>query len=225
MPDDVNPSDATNQQDAGAAQTTEDTTAPVSSPGTSPEQSTENWETRYNGAMRVLRERDKAIQDLQAKFDEASASIGELNRQLESLQGNSAAKEQSLGEQLTALTTERDEAQKQLTVAQADLLKFNALKDYPDLLPLADAIPALPDQEAMKEYLHMMAKGVTDIATQKAQQLTAGMTPGPTAPNNQPQYAYASLDDWQIALNKAAGEPEFPEVSAAFRQWMHKQPQ
>ena len=38
MPDDVNPSDATNQQDAGAAP--DDTTAPVSSPGTDPEQST-----------------------------------------------------------------------------------------------------------------------------------------------------------------------------------------
>ena len=222
MSDDVNPSDVSAQQDAAAAPE-----APASSPqpAPGPSQQDGNWETRYNGAMRVLRERDKAIQDLQAKFDEASASIGELNRQLESLHGSSAAKEQSLGEQLTALTTERDEAQKQLTVAQADLLKFNALKDYPDLLPLADAIPALPDEEAMKEYLHMMAKGVTDLATQKAQQLTAGMTPGPTAPNNQPQYAYASLDDWQIALNKAAGEPEFPEVSAAFRQWMHKQPQ
>ena len=223
MPDDVNPSDATNQQDAGAAPTPGTGAAPVSSPGTDPEQSTENWETRYNGAMRVLTQRDKHIRELQEKLDAASASVGELTTQVETVTGNAAAKEQSLGEQLTALTTERDEAQKQLTVAQADLLKFQALKEYPELLPLADAIPALPDEEAMKEYLQMMAKGVTDIATQKAQQLTAGMTPGPTAPDNQPQYAYASLDEWQIALNKAAGEPEFAEIAAAFRQWEAKQ--
>jgi seryl-tRNA synthetase len=173
--------------------------------------------------MRVLTQRDKHIRELQEKLDAASASVGELTTQVETVTGNAAAKEQSLGEQLTALTTERDEAQKQLTVAQADLLKFQALKDHPELLPLADAIPALPDEEAMKEYLQMMAKGVTDIATQKAQQLTAGMTPGPTAPDNQPTYACASLDEWQIALNNAAGEPEFAEIAAAFRQWEAKQ--
>lgn len=221
MPDDVNPSDAAGQQDGGAA----GTPPPVTSPGQgSPEQSTaEPWETRYNGAMRVLSQRDKQIQDLQDKLAAATASVEELTKQLETLQGSAAAKEQNLGEQIATLTAARDEAQKELTTARADLLKFNALKEHPDLLPLADAIPALPDEAAMAEYLKMMAQGVTEIANTKAKQLTAGMTPGAVAPTNQPKYNYATLADWQVALHSAAGKEHFPEISAAFRKWEQQQ--
>ena len=218
MPDDVNPSEGDAQQAVDAA------TAPASTPEPTPGQSQPDWEGRYNGAMRVLSQRDKQIQELQEQIDAASGSVGELTTQLETTQAGAAAKEQSLGEQLTTLQTERDEANKELTTARAELLKFYALKEHPDLLPLADAIPALPEEEAMAEYLKMMADGVTEIATQKAQQLTAGMTPGATAPNDQPQYNFATLADWQTALNAAAGSDEFAKIAAAFRAWEAKQP-
>ncbi len=226
MSDQADPSATDNQQVDGAARPPETGATPPASapdsgaPGQSP---TPDWEGRYNGAMRVLSQRDKQIEDLQAKLDAASGSVGDLTQQLETAQAGAAAKEQSLGEQLVTLTTERDTAQKELTTARAELLKFNALKEHPELLPLADAIPALPDEQAMADYLKMMADGVTEIATQKAQQLTAGMTPGPSAPANQAAYNFASLGEWQTALNQAAGTDEFGKVAQAFRQWEAKQ--
>ena len=226
MSDQADPSATDNQQADGAADTanpagsTPASTPDSGAPGQSP---TTDWEGRYNGAMRVLSQRDKQIEDLQAQLDAASGSVGDLTQQLETAQAGAAAKEQSLAEQLTTVTPERDEANQELTTARAELLKFNALKEHPELLPLADAIPALPDEQAMADYLKMMADGVTEIATQKAEQLTAGMTPGPVAPANQPAYNFASLGEWQTALNQAAGTDEFAKIAQAFRQWEAKQ--
>ena len=55
--------------------------------------------------------------------------------------------------------------------------------------------------------------------SQKAETLTAGMTPGATTPAHQVKNAYSTLEEWQAALNKAAGEENFAEVAAAFRKW------
>ena len=104
MPDDVNPSEGETQQAPDAAPTP-GTGAPASTPEPTPGQSQPDWEGRYNGAMRVLSQRDKQIQELQEQIDAASGSVGELTTQLETAQAGSAAKEQSLGEQLVTLTT------------------------------------------------------------------------------------------------------------------------
>jgi len=169
--------------------------------------------------MQVLSARDKRIQELEAEFNQSAASVEELTRQLQAATAEGDARVQALGEQLQSLTGERDGAAKELEAARADLVKFNALKEFPDLLPLADTIPAIPDPEVMKKHLETMAQGIEAITSQKAQVLTAGMTPGSTTPAHQTKYAYSTLEEWQDALNKAAGSEAFLEIGAAFRKW------
>ena len=141
----------------------------------------------------------------------ANGSVEELNRQLNAGQAEGDARVTALTEQVTSLTGERDTASTELATAQAELHKFRALQDFPELLPLADSIPNLPDAEMMKKHLETMKKGVELITTAKAEQLTAGMTPGPTTPANQVEYAYSNLSEWQAALNGAAGTAELIE--------------
>ena len=199
--------------------------------GTSPPSGTESagqsavvdWEGRYKGVMQVLSARDKKIQDLEAQVNQSAASVEELTRQLQTATADGDARVQALTEQLQTLTGERDEAAKELATARADLVKYEALKEYPDLLPLADSIPAIPDPEVMKKHLETMAKGIEAITSKKAETLTAGMTPGATAPAQQAEYAYSTLEEWQAALNSAAGEGEFHKIGAAFRKWADRQ--
>ena len=211
-----------NPQQVDAASPEAETSPPTGteSAGQSP---VVDWEGRYKGVMQVLSARDKKIQELEASFNQSAASVEELTRQLQTASADGDARVQALTEQLQTLTGERDEVAKELATARADLVKYEALKEYPDLLPLADTIPAIPDPEVMKKHLETMAKGIGEITNAKAKQLTAGMTPGATTPANQPTYAYTSLAEWQTALNKAAGSDEWQEVAAAFRQWESKQ--
>ncbi len=178
-----------------------------------------NWEERYKGAMRVVSERDKQVAALQQSVGSSSTQVGDLTAQLEALRAQQTQLEATHATALEGLTGERDAAQTALDTAQAEVMKFQALKEHPELLPLADAIPALTDEQALTDYIEMMAKGVTDIATQKAQTLVAGMTPGAIAPDQQNPYRYQNLDEWQTALNQAAGTEDFTKIAAAFRQW------
>jgi len=221
MADDTQDPSATQQQDAGAPQET-GATIPSDQEGAG-QSPVVDWEGRYKGVMQVLSARDKKIQELEASFNQSAASVEELTRQLQTATADGDARVQALTEQLQTLTGERDEAAKELATARADLVKYEALKEYPDLLPLADSIPAIPDPEVMKKHLETMAKGIEAITSKKAETLTAGMTPGATAPAQQAEYAYSTLEEWQAALNSAAGEGEFHKIGAAFRKWADRQ--
>jgi hypothetical protein len=219
MPEDTatNPTDTGGQPDGSAD--------PGQSTDTgSGHQETVNWENRYKGVMTVLNQRNAEIERLKAEAQTTVGSVETLNGRINTLQAEYDAKVAALTEQLQTLTGERDNALKDKTVLDAYKVKMEALKGHPDLLPLADTIPDIPDPEVMKQHLDMLAKGVSAITTQKAQQLTAGMTPGATTPNtNQQQYAYSTLADWQQALNGAAGTDEFTKLASAFKQWEGKQ--
>lgn len=182
-----------------------------------------NWEERYKGASRVIAERDKQMATLEAQIKELQGQVGSTSTQLQTAQAEGDARAVTLQEQLDALTQEKTTLTASLGEAQAKLMKFEALKTHPELLPLADAIPNLTDQEALDNYIQMVADGVMKIADEKAQQLTAGITPGAIAPNDQTRLSYNSLEEWQAALNAAAGSDNFTEVAQQFRAWEARQ--
>lgn len=210
----------------GTPVSTPATPSPASQPTGQEQQATgdvTNWEERYKGASRVIAERDKQLQALQAQLDEMKGQVGSATTQLQTVTAEKDAAAVTLQEQLAALTAEKTTLTASLNDAQAQVAKYNALKEHPELLPLADAIPNLTDPEALKNYVQMIADGVTQIADAKVQQLTAGMTPGAIAPAEQKRYSYNTLDEWQQALNKAAGSDEFTELGVAFKQWERSQ--
>jgi uncharacterized small protein (DUF1192 family) len=185
---------------------------------------TVNWENRYKGVMAVLNQRNAEIERLKAEGLTSGTAIETLNTRIGTLQAEMDSKVAALTEQLKTITGERDQALTNNTGLNAYKVKMEALKEFPDLLPLASTIPDIPDAEMMKQHLQLLAKGVGDITSQKAKQLTAGMTPGAQTPaSGQQQFAYSTLDDWQKALNGAAGGDEFSKLSGAFKQWLGKQ--
>lgn len=225
------PPAADGEQGAGAVAAAMDVPTAAPSPSTPQATSQEqpapgdvtNWEERYKGASRVIAERDKQLQALKAQLDELQGQVGSTANQLQTITAEKDAHALTLQEQLDALTQEKTTLTAGLNDAQAKVMKFEALKSHPELLPLADAIPNLTDPEALSGYIQMIADGVTQIADQKVKQLTAGITPGAIAPNDQQNYGYTNLDEWQAALNRAAGTDEFTKLAKSFREWDSRQ--
>jgi hypothetical protein len=198
-------------------------TPPPAAPGDAAGAQSADWEKRYQGMRQVLTARDAKIQELEAQGQSSATLIDQLQSQLNAAKAEYDAKALGLSQQLTTLTGERDTALQTNGSLNAYKVKMEALKDFPALLPLADSIPDIPDPAVMKQHLELMAKGVDQIANQRAQQLTAGMVPGPTAPAQTSQYAFTKIDDWQVALNNAAGTDEFVKIATAFKVWAGKQ--
>jgi hypothetical protein len=173
--------------------------------------------------MRTLSERDKALRKLEAELAQANQQIGELNTTTGAQAADFQTQIATLGEQVTALTGERDQAQEALTAAQADLTKFDALTEFPELLPMAGSIPSLPDKETMVEHLKMIKAGVDQVAEDLAARKVAGMTPGATSPANGAA-AYTTQDQWMEALDKAGGTEEFEKLAGEYLAWQ-QQPQ
>jgi hypothetical protein len=217
MPPDAT-SNGQDQQGSGAG----DSSTTLPGTGTTGQAGADNWEARYNGAMRVLSLRDQQLKDLQGKFDASSASLQTLQEQMTAAQADLTAKVNGLAEQVKAITGERDTAKQEAQTAQVQLAKYQALKDYPDLLPIAEQIPDIPDAASLKDYLKMLQDGVDKVATQKAERLTAGMVPGPGSAPAKEQYAYSTQAEWEAALFKASGTDKLEEVSAAYERWVSK---
>jgi DNA repair exonuclease SbcCD ATPase subunit len=200
------------------------TPAPATATPTAGQDVSVDWEARYKGVMTVLNQKQAELDQAKADAGTAAATVEQLQRDTEALRAEYDTKIAALGEQLSTLTGERDGALKTQEELTAYKTKMEALKGYPDLLPLADTIPDIPDAEVMAQHLELLQKGVAEITTKKAETLTAGMTPGATTPAQQPKYAYSTLDDWQAAMNKAAGSDQSAEVAAAFKKWEGQQP-
>jgi hypothetical protein len=217
MPPDAT-SNGQDQQGSGAG----DSSTTLPGTGTTGQAGADNWEARYNGAMRVLSLRDQQLKDLQGKADTAAASLQTLQDQLTTAQAELTAKVNGLTTQLQTVTGEKDTLAKTAQATQVQLAKYQALAEFPDLLPIAQQIPDIPDAATLKDYLTGLQKGIDDVATKKAERLTAGMVPGPTAPAKE-QHAYSTQQEWDAALMKAAGSGDWDKVSAAYERWLSKQ--
>jgi hypothetical protein len=195
---------------------------PAQTPATNPGQTGEpiDWEGRYKGAMRVLNQKTQELNGLQEQLTGANDTVQSLQQQVQNSQATWDASRQTLEQQVATLTGERDQGAQQLKELQAYQVKMQALAEYPDLFPLADTIPNIEDPDTMKSHLDALSKSVDQVAQQKAERLTAGLTPGNTAPNAQPKYSYSTPDEWQTAMNNAAGSEKFQELSDAYLRWV-----
>jgi hypothetical protein len=187
-------------------------------------------QARFDGAMRTLQERERKVTKLEETIAGFKKQVDEAATTAGAQQADFQAQIGQLNETITTLTGERDEAQTTLTAAQADLVKFDALREFPDLLPMADQIPSLPDAEVMKEHLTMLQKGVHSVAEELAQKKTAGMTPGASTPatGGKPAYGYADTQAWIEAMDEALadkvnGHAEFKKLEEAFFKWQQGQ--
>jgi len=177
----------------------------------------ENNMQRYQGASKIISARDKEITDLKVQLEQVNQVTGEYEGRLTVLGVEHDAKVNTLTESLTSTQQSLSELEAKYNNASAELAKFNALKKYPDLLPLADTIPAVSDSEQMERIVQQYAEGLKEIVNQKTQQMVAlaGIPPQPSIA----QHKYSSQAEWENALKNAAGTDKFDDISDQFREW------
>ena len=182
-------------------------------------------QARFDGAMRTLQERERKLTKLEEQMATLQQQLQEAATTTGAQEANFQTQIAGLQEQVTALTGERDEAQQTLTAAQADLVKYDALREFPELLPMADQIPSLPDKDTMVEHLKMLKSGVDKVAEDLAARKVAGMTPGAVSPaNGKGKYAYTTTDQWMDAMDEVLSDrnataEDFKKLEEAFIAW------
>jgi len=197
-------------------------TPPASPPAPSPP--TTDWEGKYKGMITVLATKDKDLDKLKGEVGTLSDNLKELQDTTTAAQATADAAKVNADQQIAELTGKITEGDTKLETAAAYRVKMEALKEYPDLIGLADTIPNITDEETMKSHLETLSKQVDLVAEQKAERKAAGFTPGPTTPT-QGAYPFDSFETWGEALKKAAGTKEFAKIDDAFGSWMHAQGQ
>jgi small-conductance mechanosensitive channel len=175
--------------------------------------------------MQAMSKKDAEIKALEAKIADADKKLTEQATVWGAKEADLATQLASAQTSVKTLTTEKGEIETTAQKSAAELVKYEALKEYPQLLPMADVLPTMPDLETMKAHLALVAKGVQEIAGEQAKEITAGVTPGATTPTGGDpvsKYPHTTHGEWMDALNKAAGSNDFESISAEFQRWHDK---
>ncbi len=215
MPPDQTDPQATTQQAGGAAVTP----APAPAAGTPGQSADQLLEARLSGLNRLVNQQAARIADLETQLGGANTTATTFQQQLGDTQAALNAKITGLTDQLTQATQAKTALEQAAAADKAKLLKYEALKKYPDLLPIADTIPDIPDAATMEQHLKLLSAGVDQLAKTRAEKLTMGLTPGPTTPAATTQHAYSTQAEWDAALMRSAGA-DLEKVGAAYEVWL-----
>jgi DNA repair exonuclease SbcCD ATPase subunit len=172
-----------------------------------------DWKERYQGMTRVLTQRDKEVADAKSQLDTLSVTVKQLQDQLNGRSAELDVAKNGFQEQIKGKTTELEQAQKQLADLQAYKVKMDALKRFPDLLPVADTIPSLTSPDLMEQHLKTLQDGVDAIVARKAQQLSVGITPGPVSPV---PVVPKDIGQLKKAMDAAVGTKDHAAASQAY---------
>ena len=216
MPPDQTDPQVTTQQAGGAAVTP----APAPAAGAPGQSADQLLEARLSGLNRLVNQQAAQIKDLETQLGGANTTASTFEKQLGDSQAALGAKITGLTDQVTQLTQAKTALEQAAATDKAKLSKYEALKKYPALLPIADTIPDIPDAATMEQHLKLLSEGVDRIAQDKASKLTMGLTPGPTTPAATTQYAYSSQAEWDNALMSAAGTDQMEKIGAAYEAWL-----
>jgi len=147
---------------------------------------------RFNGLVRKVEELTLANRDLNTQLAAKASEIEQLKGQLGV---KDVEKQVAVGERdkrLTGALTENAALIEEMKVLRGLQLKVQVAKELnrPDLLKIADRIPAVEDPEILKGIMQDFASFADDAVQAREKQLLAGLTPalghgsvGPAAPS------------------------------------------
>jgi chromosome segregation ATPase len=157
----------------------------------------DDWQARYAGLQKVVAKKDKALTDLSQKVESLTDTLEELRTQSTSseTQLESVKKQaEEAQEQLATLTGERDNLKQQLDQQQI------VLKDYPQLAPLAEFIPAAENEEQFRTNAENFAKAIEAFTGEAVTRTVEGSTP----PIPSGKQEVVTQDQVDVAYDKAA---------------------
>ena len=213
-----NPEQVLDQQDNSGQQT-------AGTKGAAPEGYIET--ARYNGLVRKVEELTLTNRSLNEQLTAKSSEIEQLKGQLsiKDVEKSTAVSERDtrLNQLLSANSTLEQEL-KELRGLKLKVEVANELK-RPELLKLAERIPALEDKEALKVIMSDFAKFADEAVSAREAQLLAGVTPS-MGPGSVAPTEPASPQAWLEKINSLQlGSPERAKALSQYGDWLERQNQ
>lgn len=198
---------------------TEPTKEPKSEPQPKPEGKTEKTytEAEYKGLQAVISKRDQTIAKLTNERDDALARLAEA----EANHGSAVTEKTNLSEKLTAKEQEAADLQNEVAKLAKQIERRDIImKEFPDLSPFTEFIPAAEDADEYREKAKEF-KAALGQATQKGVQQTLSGSSPPIEPVE--ERTTPGVDPVDEAYRKAmalAGRPDKQqEYEEAYREY------
>jgi hypothetical protein len=186
-------------------------------------------QARYNGLVKKVQELTLQIKGLEGQLATQSSEAEQLKGQLAV---KDTEKTVAVGERDKALqealqkVSALEKENKELKGLQLKVKVINEL-ERPELLRIADRIPALEDEEALKIVLQDFAGFADDLVKKREEQLMAGFTPNlGGSGNHEVKAAPATAEAWLEKINSLPlGSKERTKTLDDYGNWLEKQHQ
>ncbi len=202
-----------------------DVTSPdqqVSGTGNSDQQ--ENWKARYDGLVRKVEQLTLANRDLTGQLEAKTSEMEQFRAQLTVKDAEKLAAVGERDKQIQSITQAKSQAETELNDLRALRLKVTVINEMkrPDLLRIADKIPAMTDPDALKSIFADMASFADEAALEREKQLKAGMT-GSLSGNQKVQATPNSEDAWNKYIESLPLGAEREAARDGYWDWASKQ--
>lgn len=139
----------------------------------------EDYKPRYDGAVRKIQELTETLKGLHGQLGEKSSNLEQLQSQLSSKDAEIDAVKGQHETQFTALKSDFDKAQTELSKLQALQLKLETANElgHPELIRIFDTIPDAQDKAAIKKSMETVINFAKSQVKARESELTAGVTP------------------------------------------------
>jgi hypothetical protein len=172
----------------------------------------ENWEARYKGLMPTV---NNLTAEKRSLTEQLAAKTSECEQLRAQLTLKDTEKTVAVGErdkQLNDALVAKSQSDKELSELRALQLKVKVIKDMkrPDLLRIADSLPNLTDEEAMKTVFANFAGFADEAVQEREKQLLSGVTPPLSGRGAQSTAAVPTSEEgWRNYINALPlGSPE-----------------
>lgn len=165
--------------------------------------SSTDWEARYKGLVKKVEELTLANRTLNEQLSAKSSEMEQLRSQLVV---KDAEKSASVGERdklLQAVTQEKTSLEGQLAELRGLALKVEVIRELgrPELLKIADKLPAMTDKEALKVVLQDFAGFADELVSKREKDLLAGVTPPIGSAGNVKPGLPGNESEWEAHIN------------------------
>lgn len=180
---------------------------------------------RYNGLVRKVEELTLTNRGLNEQLTAKSSETEQLKGQLSI---KDVEKSTAVGERdtrLNQLLTEKSTLDNEIKELRGLKLKVEVANELkrPELLRLAERIPALEDKEALRAIMEDFAKFADEAVSAREAQLLAGVTPI-SGPGSVTADEPASPQAWLEKINSLQlGSPERAKALNQYGDWLEKQ--
>jgi len=186
------------------------------------QQGGEDWKKRYDGLVKKTEELVGEIKTLKAELATKTSEIEQLNGQLSLKDVEKSAAVGERDKNIEKLVLDNQSAQKELERLKALELKIKVANELgqPELIKLADTIPNMTDEDALKTVMKNIADYASIKVQEREKQILAGTAPI-AGTGNAPAPGPSSQNEWMEHIEKfPLGSRDRATALDKYGQWL-----